>query len=82
MKRKPKAKTRQPKRPRLGGSHVVYPRGLEDRYGWSDTTRWRAERDGKVPPRDVFIGGKAVGWRPSTLETAERGASAQRPEAA
>jgi predicted DNA-binding transcriptional regulator AlpA len=67
------AKPRKPKRPRLSGTAVIYPRGLEARYGWSSPTRWRAERDGRVPKRDVFIGGEAVGWRPETLEAAERG---------
>jgi hypothetical protein len=31
------------------------------------------ERDGRLPPRDFFIGGVAVGWRPETIEAAERG---------
>jgi predicted DNA-binding transcriptional regulator AlpA len=69
-KRMPKA-ARKPKTPRLAGSAVIYPRGLEERYGWSAPTRWRAERDGRVPPRDFFIGGRAVGWRPETLAAAE-----------
>jgi predicted DNA-binding transcriptional regulator AlpA len=64
---------RAPKRACLGGTGVITPRGMEARYGWSPPTRWRAERDGRLPPRDVFIGGKAVGWRPETIERAERG---------
>jgi len=55
----------------------VYPRGIEERLGVSTPTRWRMERDGRLPPRDVYIGKKAVGWRPETLEAAERGQSAQ-----
>lgn len=64
---------RAPKRRRTGGTRVVYPRGIEERLGVSTPTRWRMERDGRLPPRDVYIGGKAVGWRPETLEAAERG---------
>lgn len=64
---------RKAKRPRVGGEVVIYPRGLQPRYGWSSTTAWRAERDGRLPRRDVFCGGKAVGWRPATLEAADRG---------
>jgi predicted DNA-binding transcriptional regulator AlpA len=52
------------------GSHVVWPRGLEDRYGISAPTRWRWERDGKLPKRDINVGGK-TGWKPSTLDTAD-----------
>jgi predicted DNA-binding transcriptional regulator AlpA len=69
---------RAPKRPAFGGTHLITPRGLEARYGWSPPTRWRAERDRRVPARDVFIGGRAVGWKPSTIEAAE---SAQQPGA-
>lgn len=66
------SKKRKKKRPAVGGTELITPRGLEVRYGWSAPTRWRAERDGKLPKRDVYIGGKAVGWRPGTLEAAER----------
>jgi predicted DNA-binding transcriptional regulator AlpA len=55
---------------------VTWPSGVEARYGISGVTRWRWERTGKLPPRDVFIGGKAAGWRPETLEAAERGQAA------
>lgn len=50
---------------------VIWPRGVEERYGISAVTRWRWERTGKLPPRDVHIG--RGGWRPETLEAAERG---------
>lgn len=59
--------------PRLGlvkGEVVVWPKGLERRYGISDTTRWRWEREGKLPARDVNIGGR-TGWKPETLASAE-----------
>lgn len=54
------------------GTHLVRPAGVQKRYGITHVTRWRWERDKKLPPRDVFIGGKAVGWRPDTLDAAER----------
>jgi len=66
---------RAPKRIRDSGTCVVYPRGLEARYGISLSTRWRWERAGRLPPRDVFVGGAPVGWRPETLEAAERNSS-------
>ena len=31
----------------------------------------------KLPPRDVFIGGTPAGWRPSTLDRADRGLDAE-----
>ncbi|MHB8816248.1 MAG: helix-turn-helix transcriptional regulator [Steroidobacteraceae bacterium] len=67
---------RAPKRLRDSGTRVIYPRGLEIRYGISLSTRWRWERDGLLPARDVYIGGKAVGWRPETIDTSDRGQSA------
>ncbi len=64
---------RSPKRPHTGGTRVIYPRGIEERFGISTATRWRWERSERLPARDVFVGGQAVGWRPETLEAAERG---------
>lgn len=55
---------------------VFLPRHVEARYGVSGMTRWRWEKDGKLPPRDVHIGGKAAGWYASTIERAERGEAA------
>ena len=63
----------RPNTRRTTGTNCIWPRGLELRYGSSAPTRWRWERQGLLPPRDVYIGGRAVGWRPETLETAERG---------
>jgi hypothetical protein len=60
------------------GTAVIWPKGLEVRYGISPATRWRWERSdpSQLPKRDVFVGGIAVGWKPETLEKAERGDSA------
>lgn len=68
--------TRSPKPLRNGGTRVIYPRGLEIRYGISLSTRWRWEKAGRLPIRDVYVGGVAVGWRPETIEAAERGPQA------
>jgi hypothetical protein len=57
------------------GTAVVWPGGVESRYGISATTRWRWEKRGRLPPRDVFIGGEPAGWRPETLVAADRGDS-------
>lgn len=59
----PKAKAKRAPRE---GSSVVWPKGVEERYGISSCTRWRWEREGKLPARDVNIGGK-TGWKPATL---------------
>lgn len=55
----------------LGGTDVIWNAGLEARYGISPPTRWRWERAGKLPPRDVHIGGRS-GWKLATIEAAER----------
>ena len=67
------AAKRKAKRPRTGGTNVIYPAGVQQQLGISLATRWRWERDGKLPPRDYFVAGVAVGWRPETLEAASRG---------
>jgi hypothetical protein len=66
------------KRAPLEGTRMVWPAGVEARYGITSVTRWRWERDGKLPKRDVTIGGIARGWRPETLAAAE-GEPASRP---
>ena len=48
------------------GKDVVWPTGLQERLGISAPTRWRWERDGKLPRRDVNIAGK-TGWKPTTI---------------
>ncbi|HTE41308.1 MAG TPA: hypothetical protein VK629_10770 [Steroidobacteraceae bacterium] len=59
----------------IAGTAVVWSKGCEDRYGISAVTRWRWESTGRLPKRDVNLGGK-LGWRPETLAAAERGSSA------
>lgn len=68
-----RVRERAPARTRTAGTRCVWPTGVLERYGISYPTLWRWERAGKLPPRDVFVGGKAVGWRPETLEAADRG---------
>jgi len=58
-------------RAKVRGEAVVWPRGVEQRYGISAVTRWRWERSGKLPPRDIHVGDQS-GWRPETLAAAER----------
>jgi hypothetical protein len=53
------------------GSAVIWPKGCEERYGISAPTRWRWEKTGRLPARDFVLGGK-TGWRPETLDAAER----------
>ncbi len=52
------------------GTDAVWPKGVEERYGISAPTRWRWEKIGRLPPRDINLGGK-TGWRPETLAAAE-----------
>lgn len=61
----------KPRRALIEGKRVVWPRGVELRLGISAITRWRWERAGKLPPRDVHIGGRS-GWSPDTLAAAEQ----------
>ncbi len=75
MTTRQKKLTGKKKGPRAGTA-VIWPGGVQERYGVSHITRWRMERDGRLPPRDFFIGGVAVGWRPETLAVAETAAKA------
>lgn len=60
------------------GDAIIWPKGIEQRYGITKTTRWQWEQKGKLPPRDVHIGGEPLGWKPSTIEGMERGEYAAR----
>jgi hypothetical protein len=64
------------KRARSAGSGCIWPSGVELRYDISAPTRWRWEKIGKLPPRDVFIGGVPEGWRPETLDRCDAGPNA------
>jgi predicted DNA-binding transcriptional regulator AlpA len=55
---------------------VLWPTNVQEMYGVTGPTRWRWERDGKLPPRDVYVGGKAVAWYRTTIEAAARGPQA------
>ena len=59
------------KRAPTEGSRIVWPSGVERRYDISAVTRWRWERLGRLPRRDVTVGGR-TGWRPETLNMSER----------
>lgn len=65
-------RTDKAKRGPRAGSAVIWPGGVEEMFDVSPPTRWRMERDGRLPPRDYYVGGKAVGWRPETLDAASR----------
>ncbi len=52
---------------------VLYPSDVGKRWNRAPPTIWRMERDGRLPARDFFIGGRPVGWRLATILTAERG---------
>ena len=67
---KPRAKKAKP------APSVLWPVDVANRYGVSEKTRWEWERDGKLPKRDVHIGGEAVAWYVTTIEAAERGPQA------
>lgn len=55
----------------LHGTAVIWPRGVQERYGISAQTRWRWEKLGRLPPRDILIGAR-TGWRPETLAQSEK----------
>lgn len=48
---------------------VFFPVTLRKHLGISETTLWRNERRGLIPPRDVRIGAR-TGWRRETIEAA------------
>ena len=61
------------KRARTAGTACVWPTGVQAMFGISAPTRWRWERLGLLPARDVFLAGRPVGWKPETLAAAQRG---------
>jgi hypothetical protein len=46
---------------------VLKPGDVERLFDISHQTRYRWEKEGRLPPRDVVIGDKPLGWRPATL---------------
>lgn len=72
-------KTRRP----MAAAPVIYwPRDLEALLNVSSCTRWRMERDGRLPRRDAFLAGTPVGWHRATIEAALRGETASGQTAA
>jgi predicted DNA-binding transcriptional regulator AlpA len=53
------------------GTAVIWPAGLREMLGISDVTMWRWERKGKLPARDIHIGGRS-GWSRATIDDALR----------
>jgi len=50
----------------IRGTAVVWPPGCRAMFDISAPTMWRWEKAGRLPPRDVNIGGR-TGWKPETL---------------
>jgi hypothetical protein len=66
-------KKRKPSVWQDSGTVIIWPRGLEARYGITGATRRIWEKKGLLPKRDCFAGGKPAGWHPDTLARADRG---------
>lgn len=49
---------------------VWRPVDVETLLNVSAVTRWRMERDGRLPARDFFLDDKPIGWYPQTLTAA------------
>jgi len=69
------ARPSKPLKPRRAPkpSVALLPKEVAIRYRIADYTRSRWEREGKLPKRDFFIGGKPRGWKLETLLRAEAG---------
>jgi hypothetical protein len=63
---------RKKKNPRTAGDRCIWPLGARRRYGISGPTLWRWEKKGWLPARDFCVNGVPVGWRPETLDAADR----------
>jgi hypothetical protein len=50
--------------------HMITASGCQKLFDISQATRWKWEKTGRLPPRDVFAEGIGVGWRPETLAAA------------
>jgi predicted DNA-binding transcriptional regulator AlpA len=62
---------RSPSQPRL--SQIVRPVDVSNAYGVCGVTRWRWEKTGRLPPRDAYLNGEAVGWKRETIEAVMAG---------
>ena len=51
---------------------LYWPRDLQLRYAVARQTIDRWEKLGHIPPRDFFVGTRAVAWHVGTIERAER----------
>ena len=51
--------------------NVLFPKDLTTRYRVCRATVFNWEREGRLPPRDVYNGKHPVGWMPQTLKDAE-----------
>jgi predicted DNA-binding transcriptional regulator AlpA len=54
---------------------ILWPRDVEAMLNVSSVTRWRMERDGRLPPRDAHVGSETVGWLKPTIERMLHGGS-------
>ncbi len=72
---------RRRKRPPHAGTAVIWPQGVQAMYDISAPTRWRYEKSGRLPPRDVHLGSKS-GWRPETLAAFARSSTTSSDAAA
>lgn len=55
---------------------IYWPADVEKLLDISTPTRWRMERDGRLPARDAFLGGRPVAWMRATIDRALRGETA------
>lgn len=72
---------RKRKRAPHAGTAVIWPQGVQLMYDISAPTRWRWEKIGRLPPRDVNLSGKR-GWRPETLAAFARSSTTSSDAAA
>lgn len=67
------ATTKRPSRKRSrvvdSNTGTIWPTTAEVILNISAVTRWRRERSGALPPRDVKLGSR-TGWKRSTFEAA------------
>jgi len=69
------SKAKNPKKTKPAPA-VLWPRDVQQLFGVTNATRWNWERSGKLPARDVYMRGEAVGWYATTIEAAMRGPKA------